>query len=77
MIELKPTSCNFQNISMLIPDFYEIVDLVEDSMPLPPVEEDKLSVLSKDSGRNSSRSSSKGTFMCFNISFLSLGNDLQ
>lgn len=57
---------------MLIPDFYEIVDLVEDSMALPAVEEDKLSVLSKDSGRNSSRSSSKGTLIWFQYYFSAL-----
>ncbi|XP_053383005.1 PAS domain-containing serine/threonine-protein kinase-like, partial [Mercenaria mercenaria] len=50
-----------KNISMLIPDFYEILDLVEDSVHLSTVDEDKLSVHSKDSGKNSSRSSSKGT----------------
>ena len=50
----------FQNISTLIPDFFEILDLVENSMQVSAVDDDKLSVHSKDSGKNSSRSSSKG-----------------
>ena len=57
---------------MLIPDFYEILDIVDDSMPHAPVDDDldpdasgKLSTHSKDSGRNSSRASSRGTCMCF------------
>ena len=52
---------------MLIPDFYEILDLVDESMARPPLDYDldlncsgKMSSQSKDSGRNSSRASSRG-----------------
>ena len=50
---------------MLIPDFYEILDLVDESMPLPPTGEylntsAANSINSRDSGQHSSRSSSKG-----------------
>ncbi|KAL4217724.1 hypothetical protein ACF0H5_022464 [Mactra antiquata] len=49
-----------KNISKLIPDFYEILELVDTSLPVPVVDDDKLSIHSKDSGQHSSRSSSKG-----------------
>ena len=57
---------------MLIPDFYEILDLVDDSLPHRAVDGDldlndsgKLSSHSKDSGRNSSTASSRGTVHSF------------
>ena len=57
---------------MLIPDFYEILDLVDDSLPHRGVDGDldlndsgKLSSHSKDSGRNSSTASSRGTVQPF------------
>ena len=57
---------------MLIPDFYEILDLVDDSLPHRGVDGDldlndsgKLSSHSKDSGKNSSRASSRGTVQPF------------
>ena len=52
---------------MLIPDFYEILDLADESLPHPAIDGDldlncssKVSSHSKDSGRNSSRASSRG-----------------
>ena len=61
---------------MLIPDFYEILDLVDDSLPHRGVDGDldlndsgKLSSHSKDSGKNSSRASSRGTVQAIFLFF--------
>ena len=64
----------FQDISLLIPDFYEILDIEDESMPHAPVDADldpdisgKVSSHSKDSGRNSSRASSRGRVYSISI----------
>ena len=69
---------------MLIPDFYEILDIEDDSMPHAPVDTDidpnvsgKVSTHSRDSGRNSSRASSRGVMFFSVVNFLNGNSDVE